>query len=259
MDALAKVDLDIDRDDAWFERRWREDVRLRALARRAPAPFRVPAWGWIGVAVLLLTIALLRSALHPPRAPAADSTSIRIVLLDAPAPEPPLPQPAPLPPRSASATPHVPAPRVAQPASETADAVSPATEEDASPPLQLFNPDGSVVLPPEKRERPDSMAASFSVPRLPEAIGIMRHQRPLKVRPNHFARNFRQPSGSALQDFVADHLTKKKEFTLPWGTHVECAGVTLFVAFVGGCGWYTPYRYYVPTEHWKPATELDEQ
>jgi hypothetical protein len=249
MEATAKVGIDVDRDAAWFARHWREDVRLRALARRAPARFRVPVWGWIAIAALLLAI-VLRIALQPQRITPAANSSMHIVLLDASAPEPPLPQPAPLPARTAPA-----ARRVATPSPPPA----PVAEQDAPAPLRLFNADGSVVLPREQPPRAESIIATFTAARLPESIAIMRHQRPLKVPPNHFAQNFRQPGGSALTDFVADHLTAKKEFTLPWGTHVECVGVSLFVAFVGGCGWYTPYRYYVPTEHWKPATELDEQ
>jgi hypothetical protein len=89
---------------------------------------------------------------------------------------------------------------------------------------------------------------------------IMRHQRLLKVRPNHFAGNWRAAnSGSVFQDFIADHLTFEQEFVLPWGTHVKCAEVFLFLAAGGGCGWETPYRYYVPTEKWKPASVLEEQ
>jgi hypothetical protein len=251
MEATANVGIDVEREDAWFERRWREDVRLRALARRAPEPFRVPVWGWIGIAAAVLAI-VLRIALQPQRITPADNSSMHIVLLDAPAPEPPLPQPAPLPARTAQI-----ARRIAPPSPASAPP-APVAEPEESAPLRLFNADGSVVLPREP-QRVDSMTAMFAAPRLPESIAIMRHQRPLKVRPNHFAQNFRQPGGSALTDFVADHLTAKKEFTLPWGTHVECVGVSLFVAFVGGCGWYTPYRYYVPIERWKPATELDEQ
>ena len=260
MEAVAKIGTEFDpspfdQDELRAQRRWREDMRLRALARRAPEPFRVPAWAWIGSLALLLALVLFRDALLPQRVRTNDSASVRIVLLDAPAPEPPLPEPAPLPKHAASRRT---APNVSIAALRPAP-VPAATEPILPAPLNLFNPDGSVALPPEHATPHEAIAASFGAPLLPQAIGIMRHQRPLKVRPNHFASSFRQPSGSALTDFVADHLTAKKEFTLPWGTHVECVGVSLFVAFVGGCGWYTPYRYYVPTEHWKPATELDEQ
>lgn len=235
------------------ERRWRADVRLRALARRRPEPFRVPAWGWMTIVAAMCVITLLL-AIRPLRRAAPDSTEIRIVLLDADAPEPPLPQPAPLPPRRSPVTPRL----AAAPHTESAPESSAAPVPNAEAP-HVFNTDGSIALPRETPPRNDAMAATFSGPILPESMAIMRHQRPLKVRPNHFAQNFRQPTGSTLTDFVADHLTAKKEFVLPWGTHVECTGVALFVAFVGGCGWYTPYRYYVPVERWKPASVLDEQ
>ena len=261
MEAPAKIGAEfdstgLDQDELHAERRWREDVRLRALARRAPEPFRVPTSGWIGCIALLLALVLLRNALLPHRVMPHDTTSVQIVLLDAPAQEPALPEPAPLPIHPATRTLR-PAPRIALPVPSAAP--SPLAVDSTPAPLNLFNADGSLALPREHAQRADTTAATFSAPLLPESIGIMRHQRPLKVRPNHFAANFRHASGSALTDFVEDHLTARKEFTLPWGTHVECVGVSLFVAFVGGCGWYTPYRYYIPTERWKPSTELDEQ
>lgn len=254
MHSIEQMSIELVEDEQRSERRWREDVRLRALERRVPEPFRVPANGWIGIVALLLALALLRIGLQPHRVVPNDTASIRIVLLDAPAAEPPLPQPAPLPAHAAP-----PVQRREVPTSSALPPTPARIVESEPPPLHLYNTDGSVDLPRATPQRSDAMAATFSGPVLPEAMRIMVHQRPLKVRPNHFAANFRQPSGSALTDFVEDHLTAKKEFTLPWGTHVECVGVSLFVAFVGGCGWYTPYRYYIPTEHWKPATELDER
>jgi len=235
--------------------RWRADVRLRVLARPAPTPVRAPWPVWSSLCAALLLLALFG---RPPVAPRPSETvGLQVMLLDAPvAPaEPPLAVPPP--PRELPPRPVAPASAVGPVASEVS-----ASPEPAAPPVppHVFNPDGSIDLPREPVSRNDALVASFSAPpRSAEAQRIMTHQRPLKVRPNHFAANFRAPSGSALTDFVEDHLTASAQFTLPWGTHVECKGVGLGVAWLGACGWYTPYKYYVPQAPWRPASVLDEQ
>jgi len=238
---------------------WRADVRLRALARRAPERVRAPLRVWLALGTAVLLLVLVGRMLTPAPTPAPPGVSLEVFLRDASpsAVEPPLAVPAP--PRE------IPALRA------TPVAAAPASADDAAPPESpapsaapaaphVFNLDGSIDLPRETAPRGDALVANFSAPpRSAEALRIMTHQRPLKVRPNHFAANFRAPSGSALTDFVEDHLTATKSFTLPWGTHVDCKGVGLGVAWLGACGWYTPYKYYVPQAPWRPASVLDEQ
>ena len=257
MDAVSDADTPPPAELA----QWRRDVRLRALARRAPAAVRAPLRVWVALACALLLLALARRLLTPAPPPPTETVSLQIVLRDAPAaaPEPPLSVPPParaLPPLPVSLP--VAATRAASnPAEATENAPPPDTP--ASPP-HVFNLDGSIDLPRETAPRADALVANFSAPpRSAEALRIMTHQRPLKVRPNHFAANFRAPSGSTLTDFVEDHLTASKSFTLPWGTHVDCKGIGLGVAWLGACGWYTPYKYYVPQAPWRPASVLDEQ
>jgi len=237
---------------------WRSDVRLRALARRVPEPVRAPLPVWIAVALASLLFALFGRWLNSLPRPLTPTTSVQVFLRDelTAAAEPALPVP---PLHRASA----PARVTAQPMAAAAPAAPPAAESEAvepPSPLHIFNPDGSIDLPAEATPRNDALVASFDAPpRSADGVRIMKHVRALKVRPNHFAGNFRASSSSTLTDFVDEHLTVTKEFTLPWGTHVECKGVGLGVAWLGGCGWYTPYRYYVPQALWRPASVLDEQ
>jgi hypothetical protein len=98
------------------------------------------------------------------------------------------------------------------------------------------------------------MQASF-VPQSTEASPLMRHQRPLKIRPNHFAQNWQAPPDETLLGaFVREHLTANTQFMTPWGTLVKCGVVVL----MGGCTWGPPpVRESRPT--WQPASALDEQ
>jgi len=239
---------------------WCSDVRLRALARRRPDAVRAPLRVWVALGAALLLLSLVGRLLTPAPQQAVPTANLQVVLLDAPAaaPEPPLSVPPPL-----RQTPSAPAARVEAELRNENDVPAPsesANQAAEPPPPHVFNLDGSIDLPREPPPRRDVLVATFAAPpRSAEAQRIMTHQRPLKVRPNHFAANFRAPSGSTLTDFVEDHLTVSKSFTLPWGTHVDCKGVGLGVAWLGACGWYTPYKYYVPEAPWRPASVLDEQ
>jgi len=235
---------------------WRADVRLRALARRRAEPVHAPLRVWVVVCGVLVLLALAGRQLTSEPPPAPETASLQIVLRDAPTvePEPPLAVPPP-----ARELPALPA---ALPSATARSASAPEMEQEPAEPtpaLHVFNPDGSIDLPRETAPRTDALVASFSAPPRSADQRIMVHQRPLKVRPNHFAKNFRAPTGSTLTDFVADHLTVTRSFVMPWGTHVDCKGVGLGVAWVGACGWYTPYKYYVPEAPWRPASVLDEQ
>ena len=117
----------------------------------------------------------------------------------------------------------------------------------------MFNPDGSIILPPAGANQ--GMQASF-VPQSTAASPIMRHQRPLKVRPNHFAGNWQAPADETLLGaFVREHLTSDTtQFMTPWGTLVKCGVVVV----MGGCTWGPPPARQ-PTQTWRPASALDEE
>lgn len=239
---------------------WHEAVRHRAWTRvlRAPReplrPARVGALVFVLLLHALLLLALHRAVRAPPLAQ-VEPVQVRLIVE---ASEPPLPQPPPrpLPEQAPPPRPHAPARAplpLARPAPQSVEPEPPALPH-------IFNPDGSIDLPRDTARRPDAMTGTFGMPPpSDEARRIMQHQRPLKMRPNHFAQVWRQGGGNALDDFIADHLTFEQEFTLPWGTHVKCGEIFLFLAAAGGCGWETPYRYYVPTEKWKPASVLEEE
>jgi hypothetical protein len=232
---------------------WRAELRLRALERLHQKPARPPRVLRIGALVLLLVLhgavlVALRDAMFAPRP--ADLPVVQVELVEFPV-EPALPEPAAR--QSVVAKSfrptverHLPQPRFA-----------PSPQPDLAQP-QLFNPDGSIILPRETQQPSDSMTASFSGPPMSPDARIMHHLRPLKVRPNHFEANYRAAS-DPVSEFIADRLTMHQEFVLPWGTHVACAEVLVPVAVLGGCGWFTPYPYYVPVERWKPASVLDEE
>ena len=124
---------------------------------------------------------------------------------------------------------------------------------EPAPAYRVFNPDGSIIIPPAGANQ--GMQASF-VAQSTAASPIMQHQRPLKVRPNHFAGNWQAPDGETiLGAFVREHLTSDtKQFMTPWGTLVKCGVVVL----IAGCTWGPPpARESRPT--WQPASALDEQ
>lgn len=244
---------------------WASALRRRALAHAIALPRNPrPVVGAAIVCAVLahLLLALWLRDLMRTRPAAADSDRIAVRLIDAPPPETALPEP---PPPSAPA--FVPA-RAAHAASVSPNAaatMSAATSPVSAPLLHLYNPDGSIALPPEKgdgltaRIVPDAFVAQRIAP-----SPLMAPHRPYKIRPNHFAAAWK--SGETidffdhLNEFIDEHLTVKKEMTTPWGSKIKCEATYLFIVAVGGCGWgFPPPPGGRPTEHWKPATELDER
>jgi hypothetical protein len=229
---------------------WRHEIRLLALAHLASQPAKPPRTVRIGVFVVLilvLTASLvgLRRAMRPKISP--NETAIEVFLVDESQPEPPQPFPTPLPAKeNATAARRIPPPvTVTQNASTT-------LEPEPSPSYHVFNPDGSVILPQAGGNQ--GMQASF-VAQSTVASPVMQHQRPLKVRPNHFAQNWQAPPDETLLGaFVREHLiSDTAQFMTPWGTLVKCGVVVL----IAGCTWGPPpARESRPT--WQPASALDE-
>jgi hypothetical protein len=238
---------------------WREEIRRHALAELTRRPAKPPRILRIGALVLLLLVHAvlligLRDAMR--HGIAADETAIQVSWIDLAQPEPPLPQP---PPQPAAAPQLAPSPR--QASVPLAAMIAPSVESSvtAEPAFRAYNPDGSLNIPSDlaqhvARAQP---APSFRAA-LIETSPAMRHQRPLKVRPNHFAPAW-VSEGSPINDFVMRHLSAEKEFRTPWGSKIVCQGVTVFVMMIGGCAWGFPPPHWSPTQSWKPASVLDEE
>ncbi len=131
--------------------RFREEVRLRALARAGASKSPVPRSlrvGAIAVAVVLHLGAAMALYFLMQRHPARDADRIAVRLLDTPPAEPALPEPPPPTPRQA-ALPSKPVPALSRPSSpplRTAAPVAP-NKAAATDTLSLFNADGSVRSP----------------------------------------------------------------------------------------------------------------
>jgi hypothetical protein len=231
---------------------WREEIRRHALAQLARKAAKPPRPVRIGVLVALLvllaaTLIGLRQGMRlqmPVR-----ETAIEIRLIDESQPElPPQPVPAPLPSKI------IPRVLTARPMESRHPALPKSEPETGASALdyRVFNADGSVLLPPEPSHQ--GMQASF-IPQSTAASPIMVHQRPLKVRPNHFAQEWQAPAGETLLGaFVREHLTADTQFMTPWGTLMKCGVIVL----VAGCTWGPP-PVWQPTQTWRPATALDEE
>ena len=245
----------------------REAVRMRARARRAPALAHAARRIALLVAlcVHLLLAWWLYALMRQP--PGADSGRIEVRLIDTLPPEPALPEPP------AAAVVHAPpsAPtsveisraRSAEPAPQQTQEA--AAQAPAAPEIHIYNPDGSIALPAQQVV-PD--APSHFVARSTAPSALMARHRPLKMRPNYFAKAWRAPENETLlgetlrkiYEFADDNMTAKKEFTTPWGSRIKCEAGFLIIMAKAGCGWgYPPPPGGRPIEHWKPATELDEE
>jgi hypothetical protein len=237
---------------------WRDEIRRNALDHLARKPDKPPrALRILAIVVLVaLHAGLLLGLRHAMRQqPAADEAPIRVRWIDLAQPEPALPQPEP--PRSSK--PRASLPSFAANPPKASDVPEPATQPPEESQLHLYTRDGGLDIPSDlaqqlERARPQP---SFT-PQSTQMSAVMVHQRPLKVRPNHFAAVWSASSGSALDDFVATHLSAKKEFTMPWGSKVVCRG-SVFLSLVGGCEWGFPPPHWEPPQPWKPASALDEE
>lgn len=245
----------------------REAVRARVRSRQTPAP--AGAARRIALLIALCVHALLAWWLYAlMRQPAGtDSGRIEVRLIEAVPPEPALPEP------SAAAAVHAPRlerANVGTPRTSNIEPTSPRTREaaeqaPAAPAIHIYDPDGSIALPAERvaADDPSHFVAPSTAP-----SALMARHRPLKIRPNYFAKAWRAPENETLlgetlrkiYEFADDNLTAKKEFTTPWGSKIKCEAGFLIVMARAGCGWgYPPPPGGRPIEHWKPATELDEE
>ncbi len=244
-----------------------EGVRARATLRRPSRPPR-------RVLRIALTIALLAHGLlgwwlrdlMQPQA-AVDEERIEVRLIDPVADEPALPLPpvAPARPPRATAAPSRAGPPTPRPDAPSAAQAAPPQPETALS-LQIYKADGSISLPAEAGAAESAPRADF-VPRVIAPSALMGPHRPLKMRPNYFAKNWRAPQKETLLseslrkigEYVDDNLTVKKEFTLPSGAKIKCEAGFMFIMAAAGCGWGFAPEWGKPTAHWKPATELDEE
>ena len=233
---------------------WR-DVEVHRVETHASSDRSVPLWALlVAVAVHLAIFIALRNEIAQ-RGP-SESTAISVQLIDLiPAPPPaseipPDPVPAPMV--------HT-APRVLRertPMSDPPIIATPTVPAATTPPLHLYNADGSLALPSNAAPRSDAIVArALDAPPVADNT-IMMHIRPLKVRPNHFdAQWAASHGGNPMDRFIADHLMKTTGvMRMPWGTRVQCA----WIVIVAGCAW-GPADYWHGDQSWKPATELDEK
>jgi len=232
-----------------------DDVRARALLRMrgdVPSwPARVRRGAWIlAFAFHVMLIVLLRLSLRDAPHASGDATPLQISLLDYALPEPQLPQPAPPrpPPHDSART----AVHVTARSLPPAPAAQPSSPDEA--PLHIFNPDGSARIPDDTAARieRDRATANF-IPQKVEPSPLLADKRPLKVRPNHFAKYWDGDDGKPLHETIWRHVTATKEFTAPWGGRYGCTWVLIIVACAD-----VPLKPWIPPQTWKPATELDE-
>lgn len=238
-------------------------VRVRAVGRKQrPLPSNVLRWA---LAIALLVHALLAWWLRDLMQPQAlvDAERIEVRLIDAIPPEPALPVPPAMPVKVAVEPEER---RALRSTRQQASVMASAPQTQDTPPemsLQLYNRDGSIALPAETLEvAPSHFSASSTAP-----SALMARHRPLKIRPNYFAKVWRAPQNETLLgetlrkvgDFVDDNLTVKKEFTTPSGGKIKCEAGFMFIMAAAGCGWGFAPEWGTPTAHWKPATELDEE
>ena len=242
---------------------WRSGVRLRALARRPHEPQRSPSlrrWAWLlAIAIHVLVAIGLRFALRQGDVAAVDAGILQVELIDASS-APPLPEPAATPSRVPAAARRALAPSTAPIVTQRAAPATPgrSATPEASPPavdaLRLFNADGSASVPDDlaaqidrDRPKPDFIARDYA------PSPVLQARRPLKVRPNHFAKYWSGSDGKPLHEQFFDSVTVVREFTAPWGGRYGCAWVLIIVACAD-----VPDKPWIPPTTWKPATEQDE-
>ena len=179
--------------------------------------------------------------------------------------EPALPLPPIAPARPPQAAAAAPAGSFRRPAPAPVQIDTPQSET-AELSLHLYNADGSISLPGAAATEDKAPRADF-VPRATAPSALMGPHRPLKMRPNYFAKVWHAPQNETLLgetlrkigDYVDDNLTVQKEFTTPSGAKIKCKAGFMFIMAAAGCGWGFAPEWGKPTAHWKPATELDEE
>ncbi len=129
--------------------------------------------------------------------------------------------------------------------------------------LHVYNPDGSLDVPKDLVEQIDAAQPKPNfIAQSVEPSPIMLPHRPLKIRPNHFDKDWVHPVRETLLEARINNLndllrsaSTSKEFTTPSGDKVVCS----WILIMGGCQWgLPPPPGGRPMEPWKPATVLDE-
>ncbi|MEO8802569.1 MAG: hypothetical protein ABI304_14770 [Rudaea sp.] len=174
---------------------WQDDVRARAQARLARKPEnrslgRLRYWALgLALALHLGLLIELRDAMRVPLAP--QQSDLYVVFLDS-QPLPPLPKPPPIPKFVQSPSPSQRTPSVSVPVP-----VSPVTSsEAASPPLQLFNPNGTIW-------QPSRSIAAAPTPRERAEELQQRGHNILHCKPTRFTRTYR------YDESVGDRFARK--------------------------------------------------
>jgi len=228
---------------------WRDDVRRRALARRLLEAERSPRLrriAWLAALIVhLLLIVALRISLHRPTAVSTDEV-LRVDLIEGPSAPPPA---SPAPSQRLAA----PAPNARRPTPSPTD--SEPLAADSTPQPHLLDPDGNALLPRDieaqiqrMHPRPDFIPRHF------DPSPLLLAQRPLKVRPNHFAASWAGTDGQPLSRSIWQPLTFVTKFTAPWGGRYACGWILILVA----CG-DVPDKPWSAPQTWRPAGVLDER
>ena len=243
---------------------WRGEIRDRALELRAGRPAESPR----SVRVVAFALALilhvagllaLRDAMRLP--PQPKQTVINVILLTTrPRLAPPTaPQPPPLPTREAiEAAPenHGYLNKVSKPpvAARTMSSRSRRSFDHSTPRLRLFKLNGEINIPDDLLTTIDKSHHSNRFRTMPRATSsIMRHKRPLKVRPNYFAAYWTGDDELSLSQAMWRHLTLQNTFKMPWGSRIRCT----WLLTVLKCTGIADNDWAKPMKPWKPAGILD--
>jgi hypothetical protein len=259
---------------------WTNTVRQRALLRSRKPPPKLPrpvfyAALLIGLMAHVVLFVGLYFAMRPQ--PIVEADVMHVEWLDAPAAEAALPEPEPKPiaeqPPIPASTPQ-PATRVVnsqvpRPAAKPLRGSAATAQPDAAgaseaPAYRAYNPDGSLNIPKDLADQIDAAKPQPNfIVQSTAPSPIMEPRRLLKIRPNHFAKNWVHARNenllsaalSKLND-LTEAMTVKKDFTTPYGNTVSCR----WIIVIAGCSWGgPPPPGGHPTEKWKPATVLDEE
>lgn len=260
---------------------WLDAVRKRALQRARTPPPRLPrsvlyTAALVGVLAHVALFIGLYFAMKPDKVVEADV--MHVELFDALPAEPALPEPLPKPALVASTLPPVSAPpsvprnaaisaptstRAVSAVAQSASPQATAQASTAASEYRPYNADGSLNIPKDLIEQIDAAKPQPNfIAQSTAPSPIMGPHRPLKIRPNYFAKSWVHARNENLLSAILSKLNDiteqaalSHEFRTPSGDKVVCS----WILIIAGCSWgYPPPPGGHPTEPWKPATVLDE-